>query len=103
MGHTLCPSNHGIEGIVAKRTTSPYRASRTGTWLKIRHADTIEATVAGFTGTAHQPQALAVRLPDGRVALSQRLTAVLAASVAPRLAPPSPGTRTRRPATPTHP
>ncbi|MFD7608837.1 hypothetical protein ACFXMT_29455 [Streptomyces mirabilis] len=55
--------NQGIEGIVAKRTTSLYRAGRTGAWLKIRHADTIEATVAGFTGTARQPRALAVRLP----------------------------------------
>ncbi|MFF2937951.1 ATP-dependent DNA ligase [Streptomyces mirabilis] len=80
--------HQGIEGIVAKRTTSPYRAGRTRTsWLKIRHADTIEAAVAGFTGTARQPRALAVRLPDGRVALSQRLTTVLAATVAPRLVP----------------
>jgi ATP-dependent DNA ligase len=70
--------HQGVEGIVAKRTTSPYRAGRTGTsWLKIRHADTIEATVTGFTGTARQPRALAVRLPDGRVALSQRLTTAL--------------------------
>ncbi|MFD8930883.1 ATP-dependent DNA ligase [Streptomyces mirabilis] len=80
--------NQGIEGIVAKRTTSPYRAGRTGTsWLKIRHTDTTEATVAGFTGTARQPRALAVRLPDGRVALSQRLTTALATRIAPRLVP----------------
>ncbi|MFF7886640.1 hypothetical protein ACFZDJ_17445 [Streptomyces sp. NPDC007896] len=32
-------------------------------------------------------KALAVRLPDGRVALSQRLTTVLAAAVAARLVP----------------
>ncbi|MFC9645988.1 hypothetical protein ACFTZF_47145, partial [Streptomyces mirabilis] len=81
--------NQGIEGIVAKRTTSPYRAGRTGAWLKIRHADTIEATVAGFTGTARQPRALAVRLPDGRVALSQRLTTALATRIAPHLVPQS--------------
>ncbi|MFF1746194.1 hypothetical protein [Streptomyces mirabilis] len=43
--------------------------------------------MAGYTGTARQPKALAVRLPDGHVALSQRLTTVLAASVAPRLVP----------------
>ncbi|MFD9515035.1 ATP-dependent DNA ligase [Streptomyces mirabilis] len=79
--------NQGIEGIVAKRTTSPYRAGRTGAWLKIRHADTAEATVAGFTGTAHQPRALAVRLPDGRIALSQRLTTALATRIAPHLVP----------------
>ncbi|QIY76468.1 DNA ligase [Streptomyces sp. RLB1-33] len=81
------PHNQGVEGIVAKRTTSPYRAGRTGAWLKIHHADTIEATVAGFTGTARQPRALAVRLPDGRVALSQRLTTALATRIAPRLVP----------------
>ncbi|MFF7602477.1 ATP-dependent DNA ligase [Streptomyces mirabilis] len=79
--------NQGIEGIIAKRTTSPYRAGHTGAWLKIRHADTIEATVAGFTGTARRPRALAVRLPDGRVTLSQRLTTVLATQIAPRLVP----------------
>ncbi|MET7355372.1 ATP-dependent DNA ligase [Streptomyces mirabilis] len=81
--------NQGIEGIVAKRTTSPYRAGRTSAWLKIRHADTIDATVAGFTGTARQPRALAVRLPDGRIALSQRLTTALATQIAPYLVPQS--------------
>ncbi|MEU1569248.1 DNA ligase [Streptomyces mirabilis] len=79
--------NQGIEGIVAKRTTSPYRAGRSSAWLKIRHADTIEATVAGFTGTARHPRALAVRLPDGRIALSQRLTTALSSVVAPHLVP----------------
>ncbi|MFD8218053.1 hypothetical protein ACFV2U_31145, partial [Streptomyces sp. NPDC059697] len=49
-----------------------------------------------------QPQALAVRLPDGRIALSQRLTTTLATQIAPRLVP-SPGARTRRAATPTYP
>jgi ATP-dependent DNA ligase len=77
----------GVEGIVAKRTTSPYRAGRTSAWLKIRHADTIEAAVVGFTGTVRQPRALAVRLPDGRVALSQRLTTALATRIAPHLVP----------------
>ncbi|MFF2519140.1 DNA ligase [Streptomyces sp. NPDC058086] len=79
--------DQGVEGIVAKRTTSPYRAGRAGAWLKIRHADTIDAAVAGFTGTARQPRALAVRLPDGRVALSQRLTTALATRIASHLVP----------------
>ncbi|SOE58755.1 hypothetical protein SAMN05446589_1413 [Streptomyces sp. OV198] len=56
-------------------------------WLKIRHADTVVAAVVGFTGAARQPRALAVRLPDGGVALSQRLPTALAAAVAPRLVP----------------
>jgi hypothetical protein len=54
---------------------------------KIRHADTVDATVIGFTGTARHPKALAVRLPDGRVALSQRLTTALASVLGPRLVP----------------
>ncbi|MFE9651360.1 hypothetical protein ACFYO0_46285 [Streptomyces sp. NPDC006365] len=56
-------------------------------WAKVRHADTADATVVGFTGAARHPKALAVRLPDGRVALSQRLTTALASVVGPRLVP----------------
>jgi hypothetical protein len=41
--------------------------------------------LVGFTGTSRHPKALAVRLPDGRVALSQRLTTALATVVGPRL------------------
>lgn len=43
--------------------------------------------MVGFTGTARHPKTLAVRLPDGRVALSQRLTTALASVVGPRLVP----------------
>ncbi|MEU9190645.1 hypothetical protein AB0D14_40260 [Streptomyces sp. NPDC048484] len=53
----------------------------------MRHADTVDVAVVGFTGTARHPKALAVRLPDGRVALSQRLTTALASVVGPRLVP----------------
>ncbi|MCZ1000842.1 DNA ligase [Streptomyces mirabilis] len=90
----------GVEGIVAKPLRGAYRAGRV--WAKIRHADTVDAAVVGFTGTARHPKALAVRLPDGRVALSQRLTTALASVVAPRLVP-KPGRRSPRPATHTHP
>ena len=89
--------HQGVEGIVATPpcrrapygagTTSPSRAGRTGAGLKIRHADTIDATAVGFTGTARRPRALAVRLPHGCVALSQRLTTTLATRIAPRLIP----------------
>jgi ATP-dependent DNA ligase len=74
-----------VEGIVAKPLRGAYTAGRM--WAKIRHADTIEAAVAGFTGTARHPKALAVRLPDGRVAMSQRLTTALSSTVAPHLVP----------------
>ncbi|MFI5800728.1 hypothetical protein [Streptomyces sp. NPDC051677] len=43
--------------------------------------------MVGFTGTARHPKALAIRLPDGRVALSQRLTTALVSVIAPRLLP----------------
>jgi hypothetical protein len=56
-------------------------------WTKIRHADTVDATVIGFTDTARHPKSLAVQLPDGRIALSQQLTTALASVVAPRLVP----------------
>jgi hypothetical protein len=74
-----------VEGIVAKPLRLAYKAGRV--WAKVRHADTVDATVVGFTGTARHPKALAVQLPDGRVALSQRLTTALASVVGPRLLP----------------
>ncbi|MFE5084452.1 ATP-dependent DNA ligase [Streptomyces mirabilis] len=74
--------HQGIEGIVAKRATSPYRAGRTGGWQKIRHAETVDADVIGYTGPQTRPRALAVRLPNGRTALTQTLSAPLAAQIA---------------------
>ncbi|CAM5316093.1 DNA ligase OS=Streptomyces aurantiogriseus OX=66870 GN=GCM10010251_96440 PE=4 SV=1 [Streptomyces aurantiogriseus] len=77
----------GVEGIVAKPLRRAYKAGRV--WAKIRHADTVDAAVVGFTGSARHPKALAVRLPDGQVALSQRLTTALSSVVARRLVPQS--------------
>ncbi|MFD3844186.1 hypothetical protein ACFWWC_49715 [Streptomyces sp. NPDC058642] len=70
---------------MAKPLSSAYKASRI--WSKVRHADRVDVTVVGFTGTARHPKALAVWLPDGRVALSQRLTTALASVVGPHLVP----------------
>lgn len=42
----------------------------------------MDTEVVGFTGPPSRPRALAVRLPDGRTALSQRLGAPLAAQAA---------------------
>ncbi|WP_282797357.1 DNA ligase [Streptomyces sp. CC224B] len=83
----------GIEGIVAKRGSSPYRPGRI--WQKIRHAETVDAEVVGYTGPARQPRALVVRLPDGRRAVSQRLTAALAAQAAAHLQAAGPGQPSR--------
>lgn len=60
-------------GARAKHGSTPYRAGRSSSWKKVRHAETVDAEVVGWTGSAVRPRALAVRLPDGRVALSQRL------------------------------
>ncbi|MEV5007280.1 DNA ligase [Streptomyces sp. NPDC055692] len=76
----------GVEGVVAKLATSTYRAGRSGAWRKVRHAETVDADVVGYVGPPSRPRALAVRLPDGRIALSQRLGAALAAQVAEYLA-----------------
>ncbi|MDH6222062.1 hypothetical protein [Streptomyces pseudovenezuelae] len=57
------------------------------TELRQCHADTVDVAVVGFTGTARHPRALAVRLPDGHVTLSQRLTTALATRIAPHLHP----------------
>jgi hypothetical protein len=74
-----------VEGIVAKPLRSAYKSGRI--WAKVRHADTVDAAVVGFTGSARNPKALTVRLPNGYLALSQRLTTALAAVIAPRLVP----------------
>lgn len=73
--------DQGIEGLVAKRGTSLYRGNQR-VWQKIRHTETVDADVVGFTGTAARPRHLVVRLPGGQVARSQQLTAPLAAQVA---------------------
>jgi bifunctional non-homologous end joining protein LigD len=39
----------GLEGIVAKRAESPYRAGRSATWLKIRTRKSDDFVVVGFT------------------------------------------------------
>lgn len=71
------------------------RPARRAVWAKVRHADTVDAIVAGFSGSAQHPKALAVRLPAGRVALSQRLTRRSHLS-SPRAWSPSPGARSGR-------
>jgi ATP-dependent DNA ligase len=70
---------------VAKPLRSAYKAGRV--WAKVTHAGTVDVIVVGSTGNARHPKALAVRLPDHRNALPQRLTAPLAAAIAPRLVP----------------
>ncbi|MFI8872520.1 ATP-dependent DNA ligase [Streptomyces sp. NPDC055243] len=83
----------GIEGVVAKAASSTYRPTRI--WRKIRHSETVDATVVGYVGPAGRPHRVAVRLPDGRRVLSQALTAPIAAAVARLVAESGPGRRAR--------
>lgn len=39
----------GLEGVIAKRSDSPYRAGRSDTWLKIRTRQSEDFVVVGFT------------------------------------------------------
>ncbi|OKI41304.1 hypothetical protein A6A29_38235 [Streptomyces sp. TSRI0281] len=74
-----------IEGIVAKRD-APYPAGRRG-WVKVGHADTVEAAVVGFTGPRARPRRLALApVGEGGVRLSARLAAGLAARIGRELA-----------------
>lgn len=40
---------HGLEGIVSKRVDAPYVQGRAATWIKVKHADTDEFAVVGYT------------------------------------------------------
>lgn len=79
----------GVEGLVAKHASSAYRAARI--WRKVRHADTVDVDVVGFTGPRSRPRALAVRLPSGRTVLSQTVSAPVGREVMVRLADAAPG------------
>ncbi|MGP3750021.1 ATP-dependent DNA ligase [Streptomyces sp. IBSNAI001] len=85
--------DQGIEGLVAKHASSSYRPSRV--WKKVRHAETVDAEVVGYTGPPARPRHVVVRLPDGRRAMSQSLTAPVAAQVAAHLASAGSGRRAR--------
>ncbi|MFI6464517.1 DNA ligase [Streptomyces sp. NPDC050538] len=81
----------GVEGVVAKLGTSPYRSGHSSSWKKIRHAETTDAAMVGYTGPTKRPRALVVRLPDGRVRLTRAIGAQLAAQVAALLTLSEPG------------
>jgi ATP-dependent DNA ligase len=54
----------GIEGVVVKTADQPYRAGRTGDWLKIRHTVVVDAVVVGVTGKPQWPAELVLARPD---------------------------------------
>lgn len=59
-GQWLDPSfgEAGIEGVVAKPLSGPYRRGQASGWIKIRHLITTEAVVGGVAGSRQRPHAL---------------------------------------------
>ncbi|MFB8036977.1 hypothetical protein ACFC5Z_29410 [Streptomyces sp. NPDC056004] len=72
----------GIEGIVCNRGSAGYPSGQRG-WLKVRHVDTVDALVLGFTGPRLRPHHLVLAVGDegGPARVSARLEPVLAARV----------------------
>lgn len=62
-----------IEGLVIKSLSSKYRPS-TSAWVKIRNSGTEDADVIGAVGHPGGPQALRVRLENGRERTTEPLT-----------------------------
>lgn len=85
--------DQGIEGVVAKRAGGVYRPGRI--WKKVRHSETVDADVVGYTGPMSRPDKIAVRLPDGRRVMSRTLTPVVSADVARHVMTAGPGRRAR--------
>ncbi len=54
----------GIEGVVAKKAASRYRAGRTGDWVKVRQKVVVDAVVVGVAGPLTRPEALLLARPD---------------------------------------
>ncbi|MDX3324731.1 DNA ligase [Streptomyces sp. ME02-6979-3A] len=86
----------GIEGVLAKRGTAGYPSGRRG-WVKVRHADTEDTLVVGYTGPRGRPHRLALAVGDegGPIRLSARLDPVLARRIADALVT-APSTGERR-------
>ncbi|MER5618454.1 ATP-dependent DNA ligase [Streptomyces sp. NPDC002215] len=73
----------GIEGIVCKHGGASYPPSGQRRWVKVRHADMVDALVLGFAGPRLRPHYLVLAVGDegGPARVSARLEPVLAARV----------------------
>lgn len=40
---------HGLEGLIAKQRTSPYRPGRTAAWVKLKKVDSVSVVAVGYT------------------------------------------------------
>lgn len=72
----------GVEGLMCKSASAPYRSGRTRAWLKYRHAAVEDGVVVGVMGPLSRPRVAAVQLGDE----SPRLSAKLEPSVSVQLA-----------------
>jgi ATP-dependent DNA ligase len=66
----------GIEGLVCKALDSRYDPRDTGSWVKVRHAETVDALVVGVVGSPDRPTAVVVNLSGRRVVTTPRLDSV---------------------------
>ncbi|MGW1468478.1 ATP-dependent DNA ligase [Streptomyces sp. NPDC002308] len=77
--------DQGVEGLVVKAGSAAYPSGTRG-WVKVRHADTEDAMVVGFTGPRARPARLALVLGGGRPRLSGRLGPALSVGIGAALA-----------------
>jgi ATP-dependent DNA ligase len=83
----------GIEGVVAKPLSGPYRRGQASGWIKTRHLITTEAVIGGIAGSRQRPHALvlAAHQPGTGdrwrlVGVTSPITTALQAELAPQLA-----------------
>lgn len=77
----------GVEGLVCKGLASRYRPRDAKSWVKVRHSDTRDAAVVGYTGPVAHPRALVLVLPgDADPLLSSPLTPTVRAQAREALA-----------------
>lgn len=83
----------GIEGVVAKPLSGPYRRGQASGWIKIRQLITTEAVIGGIAGNRQRPHALvlAARAASTEqqrwqlVSVTSPITAALRAELTPQL------------------
>lgn len=67
--HVAAACRQGLEGIVSKKSDSPYRGGRSGAWLKIKCVQSDEFAIVGYTeghGAREPLGSLLLASPSGR-------------------------------------
>ncbi|WP_425517734.1 hypothetical protein [Rhizobium redzepovicii] len=60
------PCDHGLEGVIAKRRSAPYRSGRLGDWVKIKWVQSESFVIVGYE------RSTAARAGIGRLLLTAR-------------------------------